>query len=140
MPTAVMREAATGQPVAGIGFALPANHVLEVAGQIVAAGGPLPRPSLGAEHAEVTAEVARKARLRDGVEGVLVTAVASGGPAAEAGIRPGDVITTVDGEAVDEERPLLNVLRDKEPGQTVTVVLDRNGSIIETQVRLGQRS
>ena len=70
----------------------------------------------------------------------MVAAVAPGGPAAQAGIRVGDVITTIGDAAVDRSNPLYNALMTHAPGDTVRVVLNRNGRIIEVEVRLAKRS
>lgn len=140
MPTAVLRESNSGQPVEGIGFAIPSNRLLAVAESIIKNGGSLPRPSLGMEHADLTAEVAVRAGLLPGTTGALVTAVVQGGPAGAAGIRPGDVVTRIGEYEIGDDRPLLNALMEYAPEQSVTVYLARNGQSIETQVRLGRRS
>jgi S1-C subfamily serine protease len=140
MPSVVLREGPGGVPVAGIGFAIPADHVLDIAGQIIAAGGPIARSDLGIRSVEITAEVRRSANLADAATGVLVLDVAMGGPADEAGIRAGDIIVSLGGDELGPGFPLLNALARHSPGDTVTVVLDRNGSMVETQVRLGRRS
>lgn len=139
MPTAVVRESRTGQPVEGIAFALPSFRVLEIARGIIAEGGTYPRPTLGLDHLDITPDVLARAPRLAVDEGALVTQVFPGGPAATAGIEPGDVITAVGGEPVDRENLLLNVLTRFEPEQTVRVVLNREGRIIELDVRLGKR-
>jgi S1-C subfamily serine protease len=73
-------------------------------------------------------------------EGALVTTVIPGGPAAAAGLRAGDIITAVEGQAVGAEEPLLNALMGFTPGEEVRVVLNRAGQIIELEVRLGPSS
>jgi S1-C subfamily serine protease len=54
-------------------------------------------------------------------------------------VAAGDVITKVGTKDVNIDTPLLNALMDHQPGETVRVVLNRNGRIIETDVRLGKR-
>ena len=124
----------------GIGFALPSNHVLAIAQTIIAAGADPERPTIGAEHLELDTDSARRAGLSEATRGVLITAVLPGGPADAAGIAAGDVLTAINGTPVGAEYPLLNALLDKSPGEVVTVVLDRNGAMVETQVQLGRRS
>ena len=140
MPTAVLRQSRSGSIVEGIAFALPSNRVLDIANQIIAAGGALDRPSLGIEHVDITAENLARLPRTAVSQGALVAAVAPGGPAAEAGIRVGDVITSVGDIDVDRGLPLNNALMAHAPGETVRVVLNRNGRIIEVEVRLGKRS
>jgi len=140
MPTAVLRQSSSGQAVNGIAFALPSSRIVEIANRIIANGGAIERPSLGIEHIDLTAEaLARLPRLAVN-EGAVVAAVASGGPAAEAGIKPGDIIVELGGAAIDEETPLYNALMEHVPGETVRVVLNRNGRIIDVEVRLAKRS
>lgn len=140
MPTAIIRLTDNDQAVEGIAFAIPAGRVMMIAARIIIESGNYPRPSLGAEGVDLTAETtARFPRLAT-AQGALVTSVTRDGPAEAAGIAVGDVITSLAGEAVDETMPLLNVLQKWLPGETVKVVLNRNGRIIETEVRLAKRS
>lgn len=140
MPTAVLRQSRSGSTVEGIAFALPSNRVMEIANQIIAGGGAIERPSLGLEHIDITAENISRLPRTGVTQGALVAAVTAGGPAAEAGIRTGDVITKLGDEEVHRTNPLYNALMSHEPGDTVQVVLNRNGRIIEVEVRLGKRS
>ncbi|MGI8927110.1 MAG: S1C family serine protease [Tepidiformaceae bacterium] len=140
MPTAVLRITRNNQPVEGISFALPANRLLEVARRIIAEGGSYPRPSLGAEHIDITPEVTGRFPRLAANEGALLTAVTPAGPAGAAGSVAGDIVTSVAGAAVNRDQPLLNALTSVAPGQVVKVVLNRNGRIIEAEVRLGKRN
>lgn len=140
MPTAVIRQSRSGQPVEGIAFALPAKRVLEIAETIIAQGGQFPRPSIQAQHVDLTPEVLAKIPRPGAREGALVSAVAPGGAAAEAGLQAGDIITRFGDQEINPENPLLNALMAYEPGQTAKVVFNRNGRIIEAEVRLAQRS
>lgn len=138
MPTAILRTTRSGVEVEGLGFAIPSHEVLEVARAIIERGG-IPRPELGLEHLDLSPEVlARLPRLAQD-EGALVVSVTPGGPAAAAQIRTGDIITQFGDISVAREMPLLNALKAATPGTTVKVVLNRNGAIIETDVRLGTR-
>jgi serine protease DegQ len=66
---------------------------------------------------------------------VIVAQTVSGGPAAEAGLRPGDIITAVDGEPTRTPEDFLAVLRGHEPGDTLTVTV-RSPGADERQVEL----
>ena len=66
----------------------------------------------------------------------VVAGVIAGSPAAEAGISPGDVITSVDGRAVTSHQEVLKVLSDKAPGATVPVGLTHDGETLTLNVRL----
>jgi len=139
MPTAVVRQTAAGSPVEGISFALPSNRVLGIARQIIDGGGTIARPDIGAEHVDLNDAVLDQLPPLDVAEGAIILSVTPGGVAATAGFRPGDVITGVGGVTVNREMPLLNVFMEHTPGQTVKVVLNRQGQIIEADVRLGTR-
>ena len=139
MPTSVVRESRSGQPVEGIAFALPSARVLEIARGIIAESGAYPRPTLAIEHLDLTPDVLARAPRLAVEEGALVTQVIPGGTADAAGIQPGDVITGIGGEQVDRQNLLLNVLLRFNPDDTVRVVLNRDGRIIEVEVRLGKR-
>ena len=140
MPTAVLRQSRTGQTVEGIAFALPSNRLMTIVNRIIAEGGGYPRPSLGLEHLDINDEVLQRAPRLAVTEGAFVTSVVAGGAGGTAGILVGDVITRVGNTAVNREGPLLNALMSFDPGQTARVVLNRNGRIIELEVRLARRS
>lgn len=140
MPTSVIRLTESGQQVEGVAFALPSNRVLDVAARIVALGGPIPRPSLGFDHIDLIPEnLARLPRLPLD-QGALISAIPAGSPVFDAGIKVGDIVTMLGDDAITRENPLLNALQAYEPGQTVKVVLNRGGRIIQTEVRLVKRS
>jgi 2-alkenal reductase len=140
MPTTILRQSNGGQPVEGVAFAIPSRRVLEIANQIIAGRGPISRPSLQLDHLDLNDEVAARLPALPTSTGAVVLTIVQGGVAAQAGIRAGDVIVRVGDTAVDAQTPLLNALAKHQPGETVKVVLNRNGRIIETEVRLAKRS
>jgi S1-C subfamily serine protease len=140
MPTAVLRESRSGAAVEGIAFALPANRLLEIARVIIRDGGQYPRPSLQIDHQDLTADILPKFGRLNAKEGAIVLALIPNGVADKAGILPGDVVTSIGDQPVNPDHPLFNVLMGFSPGDTVKVVLNRNGRIIEAEVRLVQRS
>jgi serine protease Do len=118
----------------GIGFAIPATLVRTVL-QAARTGAPIRRPWFGATGQEVTAELANALHLpRPG--GVLVKEVTADGPAAHAGIRLGDVITSIGGHEVadpDDLRYRIAILPLDVP---TPVLLWRNGQVISASVVL----
>ncbi len=140
MPTAVLRETAGGLPVEGIAFALPTSRFLPIARRIIADGSSYPRPSIGAETRDLTPEIRQRLRGTSATDGAIVASIEAAGPAAAAGIQVGDVITMFGGEVINADRPFLNALGAHQPGETVRVVFNRNGRIIETDVRLSKRA
>ena len=65
--------------------------------------------------------------------------VTAGGPAQRAGLRPGDVVLSVDGRTVSEPDDITGALDGKQPGDSVTVEVERNGGRQEFDVTLGTR-
>jgi putative serine protease PepD len=109
----------------GIGFAVPANTVREV----------LPRLSRGEtiRHAFLGVTTALHPR------GAVVAAVTSGGPAAQAGIRAGDVITSIDGRSVGDPDDVADIVADSRPGDEVEVEVLRGGDRQTLTVQLATR-
>ena len=102
-----------------IGFAIPAPTVREVVTELLE-DGTATHPFFGIRPAPLTPEIKRELDVEPET-GVVVLDVVQGGPAAEAGIEPGDVIVEVDGTAVDGVEEFLGVLRRRDPGQEVDV-------------------
>lgn len=75
----------------------------------------------------------------DGGQGVIVTGVELGTPAAEVGLEAGDLIVAVDGAATTGSAALIAAIRDKQPGDSVTVAVVRNAETVELDVALTSR-
>jgi Do/DeqQ family serine protease len=118
----------------GIGFAIPSNMARNVMDQSTN-GGKVRRGRLGVGIQEITSDLAKSLGLRD-VRGVLVNSVDSGGPAEHAGIRAGDVITTVNGTRVDDANALRNHIAGTAPGTDVTLTILRAGREEQLRARL----
>ena len=110
----------------GIGFAIPANLVAARLAALEGGRGELARPWLGAELRPVDQEIAQGLGL-DRPRGVLVRRVASGGPAARAGLQAGDVVLSVDGQPVDDPPSLGYRLSLKPLGDHARLVVWRRG-------------
>ena len=85
----------------GVGFAIPANMVRVVVTSAKTGGSAVKRPWLGAKLQAVTADIADSMNLKRPA-GALIANVAPAGPAAQAGLKAGDLIISVDGQAVDD--------------------------------------
>jgi S1-C subfamily serine protease len=119
----------------GIGFAIAIATARPIADQLVATGRAV-HPFLGIQYAPLTPAIA--AQLGANVQnGIVVGAVAPGSPAASAGLRPGDVVTTVDGQPLNDESSLAQVLNQHQPGDTVTLSIIRGGQQAQLPVTLG---
>lgn len=109
----------------GIGFAIPADVVSDVARQLIE-NGRVARGWLGVGIQEVTEDI-REALGLEARQGALVTDVDAASPAAEAGLRPGDVILAVDGEPARSVRDLSQKIARLGPDKRVTLTVNRDG-------------
>lgn len=121
----------------GIGFAIPSNMAHHVLQQLVTRGKVV-RGWLGVGIQPVTAELAAKFGVREG-EGVLVNEVFDRDPAAMAGIKPGDIITKVNGNVVDTPNALSRFVANLEPGERTPVEVVRDGKRYTFMVLLTER-
>jgi Do/DeqQ family serine protease len=121
----------------GIGFAIPSNMAKLVMNQLIAKGKVV-RAWLGVGLQPLTAELGKKFGVHEG-EGVLVNEVFEKDPAAVAGIKPGDVITKVDGNLVDTPNRLSRLVAGLPPGSTVKVEVVRDAHRMVLDVALSER-
>lgn len=109
----------------GIGFAIPANLAREVVGQL-RQYGMARRGWIGVRIQQVTQEIAEGLGLPT-TQGALVADVTKGGPAAQAGLINGDLITSFDGKPVNDDRALPRIVADTPIGKTVNMDVLRKG-------------
>lgn len=121
-----------------IGFAIPAPTVREVVTELLS-DGEATHPFFGVRPAPLTPEIRRQLDVEPDA-GVVVLDVVAGGPAAKAGITPGDVVVAVGETPVDGVESFLGLLRRKEPGQDLDVKVVRGDEARTIKVRLGERS
>lgn len=120
----------------GIGFSMASNVVKRVVDQLQEFGETR-RGWLGVRIQDVTADVAEAMGLEKAA-GALVTDVPEG-PAADAGMLAGDVITSFDGQDVSDTRSLVRTVGNTEVGKTVRVVVFREGKTTTLKITLGRR-
>ncbi len=118
----------------GIGFAISANTAKPVLTALIASGRVI-HPSIGLDAVSVTPQVAYANELPLD-RGALVIRLEKGGPAETAGIRPGDVITAVDGRGVSDLHRFHEALGRHKVGENVSVTLWRNGESVMLEVSL----
>ncbi|MFO7768269.1 MAG: trypsin-like peptidase domain-containing protein [bacterium] len=112
----------------GYGFAIPINLVREVAGDLIEYGE-VKRAWLGITFREVDAQIARANSLPVSPPvGVLIERVVEGGPAEEAGIRQGDILLEIEGEAITNSGQLQTLVSTRDPGTGIDVTVYRGGS------------
>lgn len=119
----------------GVGFAVPAAMVRQVVDSAVGGATAVVRPWLGVKGDPVTAEVARSLGL-DRPQGLVITTVYPEGPGARAGLRPGDIITAVDGAEINDQGGLNFRIGTHEPDATVQVALLRDGDARTIRARV----
>ncbi|MBB3964005.1 DegQ family serine endoprotease [Rhizobium metallidurans] len=121
----------------GIGFAIPANLVKVFLASADAGVKTFERPYVGATFDAVTSDVADALGLGK-ARGAIVVKVTEGGPAAKAGLKPGEVITAVNGVAVEHPDALLYRLTTAGLGKAVDLAITDNGKQESVTITLGQ--
>ena len=136
--TLVVRGDGQSNAVAeGLGFAVASNTVSALSNQLISQGYVV-RPYLGISWQVVNPAIADTYDLP--VEwGVYITELADSGPAAQAGLRQGDIITAINDDAIAENNPFINILLRLTPGQNVQVTFVRDGQTQTLVVTLGER-
>jgi Do/DeqQ family serine protease len=119
----------------GIGFAIPVNMVKSVITTARQGGATVRRPWLGATLQSLTKDIADNLGI-DRPTGALVVTVAGDGPAFEAGLKRGDVITEVDGQGVEDAESVGFRLAVKPLGGAATLSVLRNGHILNLMLKL----
>jgi Do/DeqQ family serine protease len=111
----------------GVGFAIPGPVVRQVVEAALGGRKEVARPWLGVSGQAVTSDIAKSLGL-DRPEGVLLTEVYPGSAAAQAGLRQGDAVLSVDGQPVDDETSLNFRVGTRKPGEAVTLTYQRGGA------------
>ena len=128
--------------VEGMGFAIPSNTVLDFVNSVKDGSNTntsTKKAWVGITGYSLDEDLAHQVGI-DQTSGILVAGVTEGGPAYTAGIRMGDVITGVDGTTVSSFEDLSKYLGSKQPGDSVTLTVDRSGQSSEVKVTLGEQS
>jgi len=125
------------QGAVSLGFAIPSHTVVAAMNQLIATGT-VSHPYLGITTTTITSDLQQRLGLSES-KGALVQSVASGSPAAKAGLQSGDVITAVDGKGVNSPEDVIAAIRDHKPGDTMTIAYGRNGKTATVEVTLVER-
>jgi serine protease Do len=139
---------AVAQSANGIGFAIPINIARPLLQQAIA-GQELARPWIGIYYADITRQLAEQEGLPVQAGALIQAATAAtgakepgiiaGGPAEQAGLKEGDIITAIDGLEIGPTSPLDAILTQFAPGRTVTLDFLRDGKPSTVEVTLGVR-
>ncbi len=135
--TLVVRESVGGAPAEGLGFAVPSNTVRSVAEQLIARGR-IEYPFIGISYTEVTPQLAAEMNLT-AKNGVIVTQVTSGSPAARGGLRTQDVVMAIDNNQINQDNSLRSILFRYRVGDQVTLTVERGGQTLKMQITLVAR-
>jgi serine protease DegQ len=120
----------------GIGFAIPVSTAKEVMEAIVKNGG-VSRGWIGVEPQNISTEMAQALNITKA--GVLINGTLQGGPADRAGIKPGDVLKSIDGKNISDITELLNKIAQITPGNKVKAVINRKGKDLDLEIQVGKR-
>jgi putative serine protease PepD len=119
------------QSSSGVGFAVPSNTVARVAKEII--GGKVVKHSYLGIHLKSGSPATVSTDSSSG------SAVAPGSPAASAGIRPGDVISAINGKSIGSTEQFISTVDGYSPGTTVTLTIKRGAQSSDVKVTLGTR-
>jgi serine protease Do len=132
--TAIFTQSAGYQ---GIGFAMPSNTVVSVYNDLVSPSHKVTRGSIGIQfRPNLSGAVNRVYGFKTGV---LVQEVQPGGPAEKGGLKPGDIITTIDGRPIKDGDDLVNEIASRKPGSALRLGFLRDGKQSDTTVTVGDR-
>ncbi len=120
--------------IEGIGFAIPVNSSMDIINQLIEYGT-VRRPYIGISGSSLTEALSERYNYP---VGVYVESVEEGGPAEEAGLEVGDVITEVDGQAVESVEEINTIKNTYSIGDTISLTVYRNNDYITIDVTLGE--
>jgi serine protease DegQ len=121
----------------GIGFAIPVSTARSVLESIITTGS-VTRGWIGVEPQDVTPEIAESFGLEQ-KSGAIVAGVLKNGPADRAGIKPGDILVSVDGQDITDTTRLLNLIAQIKPGSNAKIHLVRKNRELDLEVMIGKR-
>ena len=134
--TAIYSNNAAGGSL-GIGFAIPVSTARQVMDEIVSTGQVV-RGYIGVEPQEITPEMVDALRLPRS-SGAMIAGVMRNGPADTAGLKPGDILISVNGHAVEDTTTMLNQIAQLKPGQDATIGVVRGAQRLDLKVKIGKR-
>ena len=121
----------------GIGFAIPASTARQVMESLIKEGRVI-RGWIGVEPRDLTPEIAQTLNLPI-KQGVLITGVLQDGPAGVGGLRPGDVVTRIEGRRIANTSQLLNAVAELKPQSSAAIGVQRGDRALDLAVTVGQR-
>jgi S1-C subfamily serine protease len=132
--TLVAGQAEPGVQAQGIGFAIAIATAKPIADQLVATGHVV-HASMGVSYVPLNSAIAIQLGIT-AQQGVVVTDVSPGSPAADAGLQPQDVITAINDQPLNTESALAQIVNSHQPGDTLTLTVIRGTQQLTLQVTL----
>jgi len=131
--------ASQGGGFSGIGFAIPSN-VANNALQSILKNGKVVRGFIGTQIGDMSEERAEQLGLPKSTEGVFIESVASGGPAEKGGVKPGDIVQSIDGEMIMNPSKLRRHVAMLSPGTAASFNVLRDGKTVTLKVTIEEQT
>lgn len=138
-----VNTAIIGGGAQGLGFAIPINQARAIAGELIANGkvehaylGIQMRTLTPALKEEINADPNANIRVQ-AEEGVVILGIAQNSPAAQSGLRLGDVILAMNGQVITDASEVQNLVKATSVGEPISVSVNRGGQVVEVSVRPG---
>ena len=135
MNTLVNREAGSE----GLGFSIASNTVRAIADELIK-NGKIERGAIGIAYNLLTPRAAAALALPAQTQGIIISQILPGSPAAQAGLKVNDVITKVNDQQIDGTHPISSVLLHTRPGDKVKLTIIRDGKQQTVDLTLGRQS
>jgi 2-alkenal reductase len=134
--TMVVRGSSTSASAEALGFAIPSNTAQMISNQIIQTGH-FARPYFGANYESITPRIAARYQLPSEY-GIYISEVGSGSPAAQAGLKVGDIVTRLEDDEINETNTFINLLFKYKPNDTITLTFIRQNEEMQTDITLGE--
>ena len=137
MNTLVQVDPQTDIIAQGLGFAVSSNTIRDIANELITSGQVV-RGFIGISYLPLTPRQAISLGL-PATAGITIDSVVAGSPAAQAGLRPGDIITKVNDQQIDQQHPLTSIMAKTRPGDRARLTVIRGGQTQVIEVTLGRQ-
>ncbi|TMB59965.1 MAG: PDZ domain-containing protein [Chloroflexi bacterium] len=137
MNTLVQVDPQTDIIAQGLGFAVSSNTIRDIANELITSGQVV-RGFIGISYLPLTPRQAISLGL-PATAGITIDSVVAGSPAAQAALRPGDIITKVNDQQIDQQHPLTSIMAKTRPGDRARLTVIRGGQTQVIEVTLGRQ-
>jgi S1-C subfamily serine protease len=137
MNTLVQIDPSTDTFAQGLGFAVSSNTIRDISNELIK-NGQIVRGFIGISYLPLTPRQAISLGL-PATAGITIDSVVAGSPAAQAGLRQGDIITKVNDQQIDQQHPLTSIMAKTRPGDRARLTVIRGGQTQVIEVTLGRQ-